>query len=167
MGVINGFNVAGVNSISDGVESSPSVDNETVIETYLIPANYFKEGDIIQIQCAFAKRTTGNLTSTLYWNDTPDLTSATALATSSSGSVDEYLPLFRNIAIVSNTSSLVYNPSISIETDFGDAAGNDLGSTAQTVTGTNWSQDGYLVLTLSDNTIGTNTQTKYYFTVII
>ena len=166
MGTINGFNVGGVNAICDGVTSSYSISTgEVVIETYSFPANYFKEGDILQVQGAYFKNTTNTVSVRIYWNNTPDLTSPTLLGISSIGTGDRYLPIMRSIAIVSATTSLVYATNIVNETDFGDAAGVEFTQPISTVTGLDWSIDGYIVVSLQDSTAGT--EGKYYFTVII
>lgn len=166
MGTINGFNVGGVNAICDGVTASYAISTgEVVIETYSFPANYFKAGDILQLQGAYFKNSTSTVNVRIYWNNTPDLISATLLGISSIGTGDRYLPIMRSIAIVSATTSLVYATNVANETDFGDAAGNEFTQAISTVTGLDWSIDGYIVVTLQDS--GAGNEGKYYFTVII
>lgn len=166
MGVINGLNVGGVNAICDGVTASYAISSgEVVIETYSFPANYFKEGDILQLQGAYFKTSTTTVSVRIYWNNTPDLISATLLGVSSIGTGDRYLPIMRSIAIVSATTSLVYATNVASETDFGDAAGNEFTQPISTITGLDWSIDGYIVVSLQDS--GGGTEGKYYFTVII
>jgi hypothetical protein len=166
-GVINGLTLGGTTGIVDGIGSSHSITAESVIATYSIPGGTFKEGDILQIQSAFLRRSTTSspsLTIRIYWNQTPDLTTPVLLALNSSSATVEYLPIMRSIAITA-TSSLVYFTTLANGTDFGDAAGNELTQSIETITSIDWSIDGYFVISMAGSSLVTGE--KYYFTVII
>jgi hypothetical protein len=168
-GVINGLTLGGTTGIVDGIQSShPSLSGESVIATYSIPGGTFKEGDILQIQSAFLRRSTATsptLQVKISWNQTPDLTTPVLLAQNASGTLGEYLPIMRSIAITA-TSSLIYASVITADTDFGDADGNELSQAIETITSIDWSIDGYFVISMIGG-FGTVTGEKYYFTVII
>jgi hypothetical protein len=163
---INGFSVAGAVGFADGVDASIVTSSEQIIDSIFIPGGTFRSGDVILIQsCLIRSGTgTGNLTARIYWNETPDLTTPTSLGVSSGSANDEYVPIYRNICIVSNTSTIVTNTSSSLETDFGDVAGNEGGSAISTITSIDWNLDCYIIVAGQNAT--STTITKKFLTII-
>lgn len=167
---INGFSVAGAISFTDGVDAASSVSGgvDTPLDSIFIPGGTFRSGDVILIQAALLRSGTGtaNMATRIYWNETNDITNSPTLLGASSGGVnDEYIPIYRNVCIVSNTSTIVVNTGSSEEVDLGDAAGNTVsGSNISTITSINWSLDGYIIV--SGQNGAATTLTKKFLTVI-
>ena len=164
---INGFSIAGAVGFADGVDASVVLSNsEQILDSIFIPGGTFRSGDVILIQsCLIRNGGSGNPNIRIYWNETPDLTTPTLLGVSSGGVNDEYVPIYRNICIVSNTSTILVNTASSLATDFGDIAGNEGGGVISTITSVNWNLDCYIIVTGSSS--GTLiTITKKFLTII-
>jgi hypothetical protein len=164
---INGFSVAGAVGFADGVDASVVTSAEQIVDSIFIPGGTFRAGDVILIQAALIRSTTStaNMVTRIYWNETPDITtSPTVLGVSSGGVNDEYMPIYRNVCIVSNTSTIVVNTGASSETDLGDVSGNEGGNAISTITSINWNLDGYIIVSGSNG--NSTTITKKFLTII-
>jgi hypothetical protein len=175
-GVINGFTLGGVSAITDGNGATLSVTSgaEVILATYSITGGQFKADDILKVQLIATWPLSSSTTMVLYWSLNPSPaapynTTSIKLAGASTGNLYNYLSIMRHIAIVSDTTSLVYPTNVSNTTDFGDAAGNELNASISTITGVDWSKDGYFIVTQSDNGTagGLRNFIEYYFTVIV
>lgn len=170
-GVINGFTLGGVSAITDGNGATLSVTSgaEVILATYSITGGQFKADDILKVQLIATRPAGTSTTMKLYWSLNPSTASSTQLAAVATGNSYNYLPIMRHIAIVSATTSLVYPINISNPTDFGDAAGNEFIAPISTITGVDWSKDGYFIVTQSDIGAagGLRNFIEYYFTVIV
>jgi hypothetical protein len=164
---INGFSVAGAVGFADGVDASIVTSSEQIIDSIFIPGGTFRAGDVILIQAVLIRSTTttSNMFNRIYWNETPDITTTpTVLGVSSGSTNDEYIPIYRNVCIVSNTSTIVVNTVASSETDLGDNSGDEGGSAISTITSINWDLDAYIIVA-GQNTSST-TITKKFLTII-
>lgn len=169
MGRINGFAVGGAIGFADGVSVSvPGVSSiDTLIDSIFIPGGTFRAGDVILIQasCIRSSTSAGNMNVRLYWNETDDIiTSPTLIGVVAGSTTDEYCPIYRNVAIVGNTTTIVINTGTTFETDLTDNEGSETSSGPSTITAINWNLDGYIIVSASN---GTNTTiTKNYLTII-
>ena len=164
---INGFSVAGAVGFADGVDASIVTSTEQIVDSIFIPGGTFRAGDVILIQAALIRSSTGTgaFTNRIYWNETNDIiTSPTSLGVSSGSVNDEYVPIYRNVCIVSNISTIVNNTGSSLETDLGDNSGNEGGSAISTITSINWDLDGYIIVAGQYST--STTITKKFLTII-
>jgi hypothetical protein len=164
---INGFSVAGAVGFADGVDASIVTSSEQIIDSIFIPGGTFRAGDVILIQAVLIRSTTttSNMVNRIYWNETPDITTTPTVLGVNSGSVnDEYIPIYRNVCIVSNTSTIVINTGASSETDLGDNSGNEGGNAISTITSINWDLDAYIIVAGQNGT--STTITKKFLTII-
>ena len=164
---INGFSVAGAVGFADGVDASIVTSSEQIIDSIFIPGGTFRAGDVILIQAVLIRSTTttSNMLNRIYWNETPDITtSPTVLGVNSGSTNDEYIPIYRNVCIVSNTSTIVNNVLSSSDVDFIDASGDDDTGSISTITSINWDLDAYIIVAGQNGT--STTITKKFLTII-
>lgn len=163
MGRINTFTVAGAVGFVDGVDVITSLD--TKLESFFLPAGTLKQNDVVNIQALVTRSSTTDTQYGIdvYWNQTDDLVTPILLATTNTLSIqDDYLPLYRTIAIVDSTTTLVWNTSSLSPTDLGDTAGQETDLAMTTITTIDWNTDGYIILTCDV----VDTMTKRYFALI-
>jgi len=165
---INTFQVAGFTSFNDGVDVSISGGSlDTLIDSISVPGGTFKTNDILIFHAAILRSgtTSATLSCRIWWNTSPDLSGAVLLGISSGNVIDEYVPIMRKVAIVSNTNTLVYNTGIVFETDFGDSAGNETASAISTITSIDWTLDGFFIVSGQNNNSTTITKKYLYIQV--
>lgn len=147
MGTINGFDVAGATSFIIG-SFSFSNNLETIVASQSISAGTFKANDIILVEAASNKGSNAGAMK-LYWNTSPTTSGAVQIAIVTPQNSYHYTPLFRRIAIINDTTTLVYKSTTPTENDLGRAGTTDPDLT--TITTINWNTDGYLILTIFGN----------------
>lgn len=167
MGRINTFEVAGAVGFVDGVDVTDSTADGTValIDSFFLPAATLKQNDVLNIQALIQRSTTTNtqFSSYIYWNETNDLVSPVLLGRSLTNNVgDDYCPIYRTLAIIDSTTTLVWSTSQFTPTDLGDTGGVETDLAMTTITSVNWNTDGYLILAADRR----DTITKRYFGII-
>jgi len=167
MGRINTFTVAGAVGFVDGVDvNAGAIDGvEVVVDSFFIPAGTFKQNDVINIQALVTRESTTDTQYScfVYWNQTDDLTTPILLGRSNTLSVnDDYCPIYRTIAIIGSTTTLVWGTSQLTPTDLGDTGGEETNVAMTTITTIDWNTDGYIIL--STNRV--DTMIKRYFALI-
>ncbi len=166
MGRINTFSVAGAVGFVDGVDVSLTTGGViTKLESFFLPAGTFKQNDVINIQSLITRSNTTDTqwSGYIYWNQTDDLTTPILLARCLTSSIqDDYLPLYRNIAIIDSTTTLVWGTSQLSPTDLGDTPGQETDIAMTTITTIDWNTDGYIILAGD----ASGAMTKRYFGLI-
>lgn len=166
MGRINTFDVAGAVGFVDGVDVTDSVTlGIAKMESFFLPANTLKANDVINIQGLVQRSSTSDsqFSTYIYWNQTDDLNTPILIGRSLTLSIqDDWCPIYRTIAIVDSTTTLVWNTSQTTATDLGDTGGEETDLAITTISTIDWNSDGYLILA----TDVVDTMTKRYFAII-
>lgn len=164
MGRINTFTVAGAVGFVDGVDFT-STDSGLVekVESFFVPAGTFKQNDVINIQALLTRENSNTQWSGyVYWNQTDDLNTPILIARITTNSIaDCYLPLYRNVAIIDSTTTLVWSTSQPTPTDLGDTSGEETNVVMSTITTIDWNTNGYIILACDALDV-----TKRYFVII-
>ena len=168
MGRINTFEVAGAVGFVDGVDVADSTNSGAIglLDSFFFPAGTLKQNDVVNVQGLLQRSTTTNsqFSCYIYWNTTNDLLGSPVLLgrTLTLSVADDYCPIYRTIAIIDSTTTLVWSTSQLTPTDLGDTGGEETDLAMTTITSINWNADGYLIIagTLQD------TMRKRYFAII-
>ena len=93
--------------------------NNTLMKSFLIPANTFRTNDWVQCGARFSKTgTAGQLTNRIYVNTSNSLSGATLLGTQTNGATALSTSMERNLGIKSATSTRTITTTASFSSDF-------------------------------------------------
>lgn len=161
---INGVNVRNFD-YSNAAVSHTGNTIQTKLMSVLIPANTFKNGDLIDIEGVFYKTgTAGTYTYRFYWNTTDTITGATLVATRSIGATNIFASGSRRLSIrvadgsgsAPNIGTHVISATTGLVTEYSSNNQSDLAL--------NWTVDSYLMTSITLGNAG-DTVTQLSFKI--
>ena len=163
MSKFNGFNFYNnkqVVSTSGTPSNYVNAASTTKITSVYVPANTFVAGDILHIewQTKLTGLTSGNYSTTLYWNETDDLTTPIQLTVRSLLNTSIFYGQNRRLSVIvangTGNGSKIYGTGTAHDSDF-TAANFALSTVAL-----NWTVDSYIILAGFCGT-GTGVRTEF------
>ncbi len=138
-----------IKSTVNGSVTVTGTTNQTITESYLIPANTVLVGSILDLALRIKfVGASGSKTSRVYFNTSASLTGATIVGTYLAGAGALNVDMSRHLAVKSTTSTEVFGAGVSTILD--DSQGG--GVTSANI---NWTVDQYLIVVIQ-LTIGTD-----------
>lgn len=132
----------------------------TLSKSYLVPANTFRTGDMVEVDAQLTKiGVSGTCTMRLYVAPTNSLTAATVLATFATLATNLTAKLYRRFTIKSATQTEAINTTNPLNSDFASS------TAARTLVNIDWTQPQYIIAAVQNAAAGTDSSQISSFSI--